>query len=142
MINTNVNSCFYMARAVVPGMQARQWGRLIHISGRDGGTGLTCRAHNVTCKAGMFALCQAIGLEFGPDGITASTVCPGMIDTVRDPKNYPDYVNLSERRRRRLPVRRLGASEDIAAACLYLASEAGGFVAGQAIHVNGGEFMF
>ena len=142
VVATNLNACFYMAKAVLPGMKARGWGRLIHISGRDGFTGMTNRAHNVTCKAGMFALSKAIAQEFGPFGITANTVAPGIIDTPRDPRDYPDYARLSEKRRRRVPVRRLGTSADIAQACFYLTTEAGAFVTGQVLHVNGGEFMF
>jgi len=142
VLNNNLSSAFYLARAAVPGMQARKWGRIIHISGHDGFVGRANRAHNVTCKAGIFALSKAIAVEFGPDGITANTVSPGMINTTRDPRNYPDYEARAQKRLQVIPVRRRGTVEDIAEACLYLASDAGGFVTGQVIHVNGGEDMF
>lgn len=142
VINNNLSAVFYMARAVLPTMQERGWGRLIHISGQDGWSGMSNRAHNVTCKAGVFALCKALGLEYGPYGITANTVSPGTIDTIRIEADYPDYKNLFEQRKQTIPVRRLGTPEDVAAACLYLCSDGASYVTGQAIHVNGGEYMY
>ncbi|MBI4081704.1 MAG: SDR family oxidoreductase [Candidatus Lambdaproteobacteria bacterium] len=142
VLNNNLSSSFYLARAALPGMRTKHWGRIIHISGHDGFSGRANRAHNVTCKAGLFALSKAIAIEFGPDGITANTVSPGMIHTTRDPKNYPDYEQRAQQRLQVIPVRRRGTVEDIAEACLYLASEAAGFVTGQVLHVNGGEDMY
>lgn len=141
ILNSNLNSAFYLARAVLPAMAARKWGRVIHISGRDGFFPKTNRAHNVTCKAGLVALAKAIAVEFGPLGITANAIAPGIIETTRDPRHYPDFEREYEKRRQAMPVRRLGRVEDIADACLYLCSEAGGFVTGQVLHVNGGEFI-
>ncbi len=142
VLNNNLSSAFYLARAVIPGMQGRKWGRIIHISGHDGWVGRANRAHNVACKAAIHALSKALGIEFGPDGITCNTISPGMIHTTRDPKNYPDYEARAQRRLQVIPVRRRGTVEDIGEACLYLASDAGGFVTGQVLHVNGGEDMF
>jgi NAD(P)-dependent dehydrogenase (short-subunit alcohol dehydrogenase family) len=141
ILNTNLNAAFYLARAVLPGMVGRGWGRIIHISGRDGFFPKINRAHNVTCKAGVFALAKAIAVEFGPQGITANTVAPGIIETSRDPVHYPNFEQEYERRRQAMPVRRLGRDEDVAEACVYLCSEAGSFVTGQVLHVNGGEFI-
>lgn len=141
ILNTNLNAAFYLARAALPHMIRRNWGRIIHISGRDGFFPKANRAHNVTCKAGVFALAKAIAVEFGPQGITANTIAPGIIETTRDPVHYPDYEREYETRRQSMPVRRLGRVDDIAEACLYLCSEAGGFVTGQVLHVNGGEFI-
>ena len=86
-------------------------------------------------------LVKAIAVEFGPSGITANTIAPGIIETTRDPAHYPDFAAEYEKRRQAMPVRRLGRGEDVAQACLYLCSEAGGFVTGQVMHVNGGEFI-
>lgn len=141
IIETNLNASFYLARSYLPHMKMHNWGRIIHISGRDGFFPKENRAHNVTCKAGVFALAKAIALEFGPYGITANTIAPGVIETTRDTAHYPDYENVFEARRKAIPVRRLGRTDDIAETCLYLCSEAGGFVTGQVLHVNGGEFM-
>ena len=140
-LDTNLNSCFYMARAVIPGMQSRGWGRLIHISGVDGFAGhIPTRAHNIVCKAGMHAFAKALAVEFGEFGITANTVSPGALNTARDWSQYPP--NWVEMRKAQIPVRRLGTADEIAAACLYLAGEDAGFVTGQVIHVNGGQYMY
>ncbi len=142
VLHTNLFAAFYMARSILPHMMKTGWGRLIHISGQDGFIGKTNRAHNIVCKAGIHGLTKALALEFGPSGVTVNTVAPGVIQTTRDPKNYPDHEAKFEARRQVMPVRRLGEVEDIANACLYLVGESGRYVTGQAIHVNGGESMF
>jgi 3-oxoacyl-[acyl-carrier protein] reductase len=141
ILGSNLHAAFYLARAALPGMVERGWGRVIHVSGRDGFFPKPNRAHNVTCKAGLFALAKAIAVEFGPHGVTANTIAPGIIETTRDPVHYPDFEREQEARRQAMPVRRLGRVDDVAQACLYLCSEAGGFVTGQVLHVNGGEFI-
>jgi 3-oxoacyl-[acyl-carrier protein] reductase len=140
ILNSNLSASFYLARATLPLMQARGWGRIIHISGRDGFAVIPNRAHNVTCKAGVFALSKAIAVEFGPFGITANTVAPGIIDTTRDLTQYPHFRNGYGDRIQEIPVRRVGHVDEIAAACTYLAGA--GFVTGQVLHVNGGDGLF
>lgn len=142
VLNTNLNSAFYLARACLPHMVERQWGRIIHISGRDGFFPKPNRAHNVTCKAGTYALAKAIAVEFGPHGITANAVAPGIVETTRDLTHYPDAGLGFEARRNAMPMQRFGDVNDIAGACTYLCSKAGGYMTGQILHVNGGEFMF
>ena len=141
IINSNLNASFYLARAVIPGMKQRGWGRIIHISGRDGFMPIPNRVHNITCKAGVYAMAKALALEFGPYGITANTVSPGLIDTTRDWTQYPQFRNGYGERIKEIPVRRAGHVDEIAAACAYLASDAAGFVTGQVLHVNGGDVM-
>jgi NAD(P)-dependent dehydrogenase (short-subunit alcohol dehydrogenase family) len=111
------------------------------MSGADGFWGhVTHRAPNVAAKIGMHGLAMAIAREFGPDNITANTVSPGPIDTVRDWSQYvhqkPADVIAG------VPLGRYGHVDEIAGACLFLASPAGGFVTGQVIHVNGGSHMY
>lgn len=141
VLRTNLSSCFYLARAVLPLMKARKWGRIIHISGRDGFWTIPLRAHNVTCKAGMHSLAKAIALEFGEFGITANTIAPGKMDTVRDETHYPGYRETWEKARQAMPLRRLGTPEDVGQACLYMCT-GGDYVTGQLLHLNGGEFLY
>lgn len=141
IINSNLNASFYLARSVIPGMKQRGWGRIIHISGRDGFMPIPNRVHNITCKAGVYAMAKALAIEFGQFGITANTVSPGLIDTTRDWTQYPQFRNGYGERVKEIPVRRVGHVDEIAAACMYLASDAAGFVTGQVIHVNGGDVM-
>jgi NAD(P)-dependent dehydrogenase (short-subunit alcohol dehydrogenase family) len=141
VINLNLNAAFYLARRVLPLMQAKRWGRIIHISGVDGfSTDITTRAHNVVAKSALHTLAKVLALEFGPDGITANTVAPGPTDTERDWSQMPP--NFVAEQLKSIPLGRLGRVEEIAAACLFLAGESGGFVSGQVIHVNGGQHRF
>ena len=122
-------------------MRDRKFGRIIEISGADGFWGhVTHRAPNVIAKIGMHGLAKAIALEFGADNITANTVAPGLIDTVRDWSRYvhqkPEDVIA------RVPLGRYGHVDEIVGACLFLAGPAGGYVSGQVIHVNGGSGMY
>jgi NAD(P)-dependent dehydrogenase (short-subunit alcohol dehydrogenase family) len=67
-LRTNLSSCFFIARAALPLMAERKWARMIHISGMDGYTGQTNRAHNVVCKAGVHALAKALGTNLARTG--------------------------------------------------------------------------
>jgi 3-oxoacyl-[acyl-carrier protein] reductase len=137
----NLHPCFYLAHFTLPGMRARRWGRVIHISGYDGWTGhIDQRAHNVTAKAAMHGLTKAIAREYGVHGVTANTVAPGAIQTRRDPSQY-SHIDVDQVRAR-IAVGSFGRPDDVAAACAYLCRDSGAFVTGQVIHVNGGEFMF
>jgi NAD(P)-dependent dehydrogenase (short-subunit alcohol dehydrogenase family) len=141
VMETNLSASFYLARHALPHMRKRKKGSIIMISGFDGFWGqITHRAPNLAAKAGMHGLAKAIAREFGPDGITANTVAPGAIDTVRDWSQYPHVSQ--ERTLAEIPLHRRGHVDEIAGACLYLASDAGGFVSGQVIHVNGGHYMY
>ena len=141
VIGTNLSAAFYLSRHALPHMRVKQKGRIIVISGFDGFWGqVTHRAPNLAAKAGLHGLAKAIAREFGPDGITANTVAPGAIDTVRD---WTQYVHQPrEQIEAEIPLKRFGHVDELAGACLFLASDAGGFVSGQVIHVNGGHYMY
>jgi 3-oxoacyl-[acyl-carrier protein] reductase len=141
VIDTNLSSAFYLARAVLPSMKARGWGRIIHISGRDGFFTIGNRAHNVTCKAGLHSLAKAIAIEFGPYGVTANTIAPGKMDTIRDEAHYPGYKESWPEAVKKMPIQRLGTADDVAEACLYLTC-GGEYLTGQVLFLNGGEQMF
>ncbi len=86
------------------------------------------------------AVALALAREFGQDGITANTVAPGAIDTVRDWSQYKHQPR--EQLVNEIPLGRFGHVSEIAAACTYLCSDGGGFVSGQVLHVNGGHYMY
>lgn len=143
IVNFNLNSAFYLARSVIPAMKQAGFGRIIHISGVDGFAGhLGGRVHNIACKAAVHAMTKALTTEFAEFGITANTVAPGHIDTERDWSQYGPREAWTESRRQHIPMRRIGRVEDVAQACVYLAADSGSFVSGQAIHVNGGHYMY
>jgi NAD(P)-dependent dehydrogenase (short-subunit alcohol dehydrogenase family) len=140
VIRVNLSAAFYLSRAAIPHMQAKRWGRVIVISGFDGFWGqVTHRAPNVAAKAGLHGLAKAIAREFGEHGITANTVAPGAIDTVRDWSHYVHQAR--DKIRAEIPLGRFGEIDELAAACVLLAGPAGGFISGQVIHVNGGHYM-
>jgi NAD(P)-dependent dehydrogenase (short-subunit alcohol dehydrogenase family) len=141
VLRTNLSAAFYLARHAIPHMQKRKWGRIVLVSGFDGFWGqVTHRAHNITAKAGLHGLAMALAREFGPDGITANTVAPGAIDTIRDWSQYTHQMR--EQIEREIPLGRYGQPDEVAAACDLLCSERGGFISGQVIHVNGGHYMY
>jgi NAD(P)-dependent dehydrogenase (short-subunit alcohol dehydrogenase family) len=141
VLESNLSASFYRARHAIPHMRKGGKGRFIVISGFDGFWGqITHRAPNLAAKAGLHGLAKAIAREFGPDGITANTVAPGAIDTVRD---WTQYVHQPRAQiEAEIPLKRFGHVDELAGACLFLASDAGGFVSGQVIHVNGGHYMY
>jgi 3-oxoacyl-[acyl-carrier protein] reductase len=137
----NLTSAFVLARAALPGMIERGYGRLIHLSGLPAYTGrYGGKVPALASKTGLHGLAKGIADEYGHAGVTANVVAPGMIDTARDWAQYPNVD--ADSRRRQIPVGRLGTCADVALACVYLASEAGAFVNGQTLHLNGGEVMF
>lgn len=141
VLQTNLTPAFYLARHAIPHMRTGRWGRLVLISGFDGFWGqVTHRAHNVTAKSGLHGLAMALAREFGADGITANTVAPGAIDTIRDWTQYGHQERA--RLEAEIPCGRYGKPDEVAAACDFLCSDRGAFVSGQVVHVNGGHYMY
>ena len=141
VLQTNLTPAFYLARHAIPHMRTGRWGRLVLISGFDGFWGqVTHRAHNVTAKSGLHGLAMALAREFGADGITANTVAPGAIDTIRDWTQYSHQER--SRLEAEIPCGRYGKPDEVAAACDFLCSDRGAFVSGQVVHVNGGHYMY
>jgi 3-oxoacyl-[acyl-carrier protein] reductase/2-deoxy-D-gluconate 3-dehydrogenase len=141
VIDTNLGSAFILTQAVLPHMRRRKFGRLLYMAGTDALFPLANRAHVVAAKHGMHGLAKAVALECGPDGVTANSIAPGWLDTDRNAAWYPDLAETYEHVKATVPLRTLGTAEDVANACLYLASDMGKFVTGHLLHVNGGEFM-
>jgi len=141
VLNTNLSSAFYLARAALPHMCRGKWGRVIHISGRDGFMADPNRAHNVTCKAGLHGLTKAIAVEFGAQGITANTIAPGPTDTKRILANYPGLEEMQRYWISQMPLGRMGTVDDVANVCGFLASGAAAFVTGLLVHLSGGWVM-
>lgn len=138
VLGIGLTGAFHCAQAAIPGMVEAGWGRIINISGRDGFSGILNRAHGVTVKAGIHGFTKALALEFGPSGITVNTVVPGLIRTTRPAEWYPTLSY--EEREKGIPVRHSGDVDDIARTVRFLVAE-GEYISGQAVHVNGGEFL-
>jgi len=140
-LDINLNAAFHLAQAALPMMMKNHWGRFIVMSGLDAFIAPDSeRAHIVVSKLGLYGLIKAVAREFGPYGITANAIAPGMLNTDRDWSQFPDFNK--EKFERSLPLRRMGTPNDVAATTLFLCSDAAAFITGQALHVNGGQQMF
>lgn len=135
MIDTDLHSSFYTARAFGGGMVEGGWGRIINMTGMNAIHGYSGRAPVSAAKHGLWGLTKALAKEFGPHGITANAISPGPIMSERKDASMTHHI---QSQLGRIPVGRLGAPEDIAALAGFLASPAGGFVNGQMIASNGG----
>ena len=138
VLATDLDSAFLSAKAALPGMVERQWGRVINLSGLQAFQGRHGGAHISAAKVGLIGFTRALATELAPDGILVNCIVPGLIDTTRDgeARTRPSS-RLSE-----IPVGRMGEPQDIASLCPFLCSDAAGFITGQTIHVNGGERDF
>ena len=145
LLSINLRGGFVCLRAVLAGMMARRWGRIIWISsvaGKQGG-GIIGTAHYAASKAGVRGLCQAAARELGPYGITSNAIAPGFILTGIATKalDANQEAELDRTISATAPVRRSGVPEDVANAALFLASVEASYVTGEVIDVNGGIYF-
>jgi len=138
VLDTNLKAVFRLSKAVLRPMMKARFGRIINIGSVVGSTGNPGQLNYVAAKAGLAGLTKALALEVGSRGITVNCVAPGFIDTDMT-RVLPEEqkTKLLER----IPLGRLGRSEDVAEAVAYLASERAAYVTGTTLHVNGGMFM-
>jgi len=138
VIRTNLNSCFYWSRALVQAMGRKRWGRIINISSVIGLMGNAGQANYAAAKAGIFGLTKSLAREFAKRNITANAIAPGFIQTDMT-------AALDERTTQaileQIPLRRMGASEDISSLVTFLASEQASYITGQTFTVDGGMVM-
>jgi len=138
VIDVNLTATFRLARAAVRGMMRRRFGRVIGITSVVGVTGNPGQGNYAASKAGMIGMFKSVAAEYARRGVTANCVAPGFIST-------PMTDKLNEKQREailgRVPAGRLGTSEDVAAAVVYLASNEANYMTGQTLHVNGGMAM-
>ena len=138
VIRTDLDSVFNMTRLVIDGMRSRSFGRIVNISSINGRKGQMGQANYSAAKAGMIGFSKALAQEVASRGITVNLIAPGMIKTP-----MTDVLSEEQRGRmmERIPLGRLGTSEEIAAAAVYLASAEAAYVTGSTLHVNGGMAM-
>jgi NAD(P)-dependent dehydrogenase (short-subunit alcohol dehydrogenase family) len=130
-----LDGAMYCTRAVIPSMVENRYGRILFFTGEGAFTGGSGRAHVSAAKMGLVGMARALAVEFAGHNIRANVVSPGSIDTRRD---HPEWYRGHAPSAAGIPLGRQGHVDEIAAACLFLVSDDGGFVTGQTIHVNGG----
>jgi 3-oxoacyl-[acyl-carrier protein] reductase len=138
VVDTDLKSVFRLSRAVLRGMMKARAGRIISITSVVGSSGNPGQANYAAAKAGVAGLTRALAREIGSRGITVNCVAPGFIDTDMT-RALPDAQRAALLGQ--IPLGRLGAVEDVAAAVLFLASPGAAYVTGTTLHVNGGMYM-
>ena len=138
IIDTNLKSVWRLSRAVLRPMMKARRGRIVNIGSVVGSIGNAGQVNYAASKAGMLGFTRALAREVGSRNITVNCVAPGFIDTdmTRALKPEQKTALLGQ-----VPLGRLGEASDVAAAVLFLASPAAGYVTGSTLHVNGGLFM-
>lgn len=133
MINTNLNSVYYMTQEVCKNMIQNKEGCIINISSIWGSTGASCEVHYSTAKAGVDAMTKALAKELGPSNIRVNSIAPGIIDT-----DMNKYLSEEEKKNilEEIPLGRIGLTEDIAKCAKWLIEDK--YTTGQIIHINGG----
>ncbi len=136
VIRVNLNGYFLCCREIVPHMIPARWGRIVNISSlaaRIGG--IVAGSHYTAAKAGILGLTKSLAAEAAEYGITVNAITPGRINTPFT-ANVPPAVNAEIVKR--IPLGRFGTPEDVAAAILFLASDAAAYITGATLDVNGG----
>ena len=139
VINTNLRSTFKICRACVMPMMKNRHGRIINMASIIGVIGGPGQANYAASKGGMIAMTKSIAAEVASRGITANCVAPGFIKT---PMTDVLSDDLKKAYLAQIPAGRFGEPDDIAAACVFLASEEASYINGQTINVNGGMGRF
>jgi len=138
VVDDLLGATYRSCRAVVPGMQAAGWGRIVNFAARSGLVGTARSAHYAAAKAGILGLTASLAKELGPAGILVNAVAPTQILTVKD-----GVPSIPEERATELakaiPARRLATPDDVAPLVLFLASDANRYVSGETVSLTGGD---
>lgn len=138
VLRTNLDGAFLCIQQVLPGMMRNRWGRIINITSVVGQAGSAGQVNYAASKAGIIGMTKSLAQEVASRNITVNAVAPGYIAT--------DMTkNLTEEQKAgimaRIPMERIGAPEDIAAAVAFLAGDGASYITGQVLGVNGGMYM-
>jgi acetoacetyl-CoA reductase len=139
VIQTNLSSCFNMSRAVIEGMRARSFGRIVNIGSINGQAGQYGQVNYAAAKSGIHGFTKALAQEGAARGITVNAVAPGYVNTDMVRAVPSDVL---EKIIARIPVGRLGKAEDISRAVLFLVADDADFITGSTLSVNGGQHMY
>ncbi|MFL5733082.1 MAG: 3-oxoacyl-[acyl-carrier-protein] reductase [Chloroflexia bacterium] len=139
VMDTNLRSAYFCARAVLRPMLRNRWGRIISLSSVVGLTGNAGQANYAAAKAGLIGFTKSIAREVASRNITANAIAPGFIDT---DITAVLPAELKEAMLKTIPAERVGTVDDVANAALFLASDLASYVTGQVVNVNGGMAMY
>ena len=137
IINTNLTSVYKMSKAVLRGMIKKRSGRIISITSVVGAMGNAGQSNYAAAKAGIMGFTKSLAREVGSRGITVNAIAPGFIETDMT-DNLPEDQKLSLTAQ--IPMGRLGTTNEIAQAVLFLADDSGSYITAQTLHINGGMY--
>ena len=137
IINTNLSSIYKMSKSVLRGMIKKRSGRIISITSVVGAMGNAGQSNYGAAKAGIIGFTKSLAREVGVRGITVNAVAPGFIKTDMT-DSLPD--DQKDALTKQIPMGRLGNTDEIAQAVLFLAGDGGSYITGQTLHVNGGMY--
>lgn len=138
VINVNLKSVFILNREALKAMTKRRSGRIINISSVVGRMGNFGQANYAAAKAGIVGMTKSVARECASRGVTANCIAPGFVAT---PMTDVLKDEIKEKIKANIPIGTFGEPKDIAAAAVYLASEAGRYITGSVLDVNGGMYM-
>jgi 3-oxoacyl-[acyl-carrier protein] reductase len=138
VIAVNLTAAFRLMRGALRGMMKARWGRIVSVTSIVGVTGNPGQGNYAASKAGLIGMSKSLAAEVASRGVTVNCVAPGFIETA-----MTDALNAVQKEKLlgAIPAGRMGTSEEIAAAVVYLASDEARYVTGQTLHVNGGMAM-
>jgi 3-oxoacyl-[acyl-carrier protein] reductase len=138
VLSINLTGAFLATQQVLQGMMKERWGRIINIASVVGQSGNPGQANYVASKAGIIGLTKTLAQELGSRNITVNAIAPGFIETDMTAKLTPEQ---REAMLAKVPLKRGGQPEDIAAAVKFLASDDASYITGHVLAVNGGMYM-
>lgn len=132
VLQVNLNSFYYINKAVLPHMLRQRWGRIISVVSRSGETGVPGQTNYAAAKAALVAAGKSLAKEVAVKGVLVNAVSPGVIETEMTANLPVEELN------RRIPLGRFGRPEEVASVVRFLASEEASYITGEVIRVNGG----
>ena len=139
VIHTNLTSCFNMARLCIESMRDRGFGRIVNIGSINGQAGQYGQVNYAAAKSGIHGFTKALAQEGAAKNVTVNAIAPGYVDTDMVRAVPPAVL---EKIIAKIPAGRLGRSEDIARAVMFLIADNADFITGSTISVNGGQHMY
>ncbi|MET0995103.1 MAG: SDR family NAD(P)-dependent oxidoreductase [Mycobacterium sp.] len=135
----NLTGTFNCFQSALPDMVDARWGRIVTISSAAAQTGSPRQGHYSASKGGVISLTKSVALEYASKGITANTIPPYTVDTpMLQAAQAANFLPATDVLAKMIPARRLGTTDEVAAVCAFLCSDAASYITGQVIGVNGG----
>ena len=138
VMNVNLFAAFNLSKSDIKGMMKRRYGRIIQITSIVGYTGNPGQTNYAASKAGLVGMSKSLAMEVASRNITVNCIAPGFIET-----SMTDVLSESQKKTliEKIPSKKLGLPQDVASACIFLASDEASYINGSTIHVNGGLAM-